>query len=125
VTDDWTCGKGLAANAALPEAIGTLLGALATVLELHTRSLDLSEGSGRAEYVAYMSLVMQQRLIASALATLSDEMSGYADLPVAGHDLAVLGAPESAAAFHALVEAERMLLHRLSATVEEHTQILA
>lgn len=125
MADDWTCGKGLAANAALPEAIGTFFDTLATVLDLHTRSLNLGESSGRAEHVAYMRLVVQQRAIASLLATLGHEMAGYVDLPMAGHDLEVLSAPESTAAFQALVDAERALLDRLAATVEEHEQMLS
>jgi hypothetical protein len=78
MVDDWTCGKGLAANAGLPEAVGTVFDALAVVLDLHTRSLDLGEDSGRAEYDAYVRLIAQQRAIAFSLATLAREMAGYA-----------------------------------------------
>jgi len=125
MTDDWTCGKGLAANAALPEAIGAFFDALAMVLDLHTRSLDLSESSGRAEYDAYEGLVARQRVIASSLAKLGREMAGHVDLPMAEHDMEVLSAPESMAAFRALVDAERALLERLTVTVEEHELMLA
>src|SRR5687767_5691762 len=99
---EWTCGKGLAANAALPQTIAAFFDALALVLDLHTRSLDRGESNGRAEHDAYMSLVGQQRAIASSLAALGREMAGYVDLPMADHDLEVLGASESVAAFHAL-----------------------
>lgn len=124
MADDWTCGKGLAENAALPEAMSTFFNALAAVLDLHTRSLDLSDSSGRAEYGAYHRTVVQQRVIASSLATLSREMAGYLDLPMAEHDLKVLSGSESTAAFQALVEAEKALLTRLSEAVEEHQQML-
>jgi hypothetical protein len=97
---------------------------LAVVLDLHTRSLDLGEDSGRAEYDAYMRLITQQRAIAVSLATLAREMAGYADLPMAEHYMEVLGAAESTAAFLALVDAEKALLDRLSAAVEEHEQML-
>src|SRR5688572_23354469 len=37
--EEWTCGKGLAASAELPERMGELIGRLADVLENHTRAL--------------------------------------------------------------------------------------
>ena len=38
-----TCGKGLAENAALPAALGTVTAAMSQVLELHMRALDLGD----------------------------------------------------------------------------------
>jgi hypothetical protein len=123
--DDWTCGKGLAANAALPEAMGTFFDAMATVLELHTRALDLSQSSGRTEYEAYVQTVVKQRAIALSLATLSREMANCVDLPMAEHDMAVLSGHESTTAFQVLVKVEKALLAQLDATVDEHQRMLA
>jgi hypothetical protein len=125
MSDEWTCGKGLAAHAPLPGAIAGMLSALAEMLDSHTRALDLTEEAGRAEYAAYSSLVAQQRMIAAALTSVGDEMAGYATLPMAPHDMAVLASPESGAAFQALIDAEKALLQVLTATVEEHEGMLA
>jgi hypothetical protein len=67
MTDEWTCGKGLAAHSTLPTSMGGMLSALAEMLDSHTRALDLTDEAGRAEYAAYSSLVAQQRMIAAAL----------------------------------------------------------
>ncbi|MBV9543637.1 MAG: hypothetical protein JOY61_04605 [Chloroflexi bacterium] len=40
-----TCGRGLAANAALPRLLSELMGAQADVLERHTRAIDTTDGN--------------------------------------------------------------------------------
>jgi hypothetical protein len=124
MTDEWTCGKGLAAHADLPRAIGDMIEALAAMLDAHTRALDLTDEHGRNEYAAYASLVAQHRTIASSLRAMSEEMAGCHDLPMARHDMAVLESEEVTGTFASLVQVERALLRRLSATLEEHEQLL-
>ena len=120
-----TCGKGLAANAALPARIGELLGATAEVLERHTAALDRTEPAGRAELEAYTALVGAHRAIAGELASLAQQMAGYRDLPMARHDEAVMADPAGqAAAFQRLVAVERELLELLRARVESDEQLL-
>ncbi len=65
--DQPTCGKGLAANAILPERLAALMNAMATMLENHTRALDPSETNGRLERDAYERLAGDQRALASGL----------------------------------------------------------
>jgi hypothetical protein len=124
MTEEWTCGKGLAAHAPLPLAIGDMLAALATMLDAHTRVLDLTDEHGRTEYAAYASLVAQQRMIARALRSMSKEMSGYQDMPMARHDMGILESEEFGETFKALVHAEKALLRVLTETVDEHEQML-
>ena len=101
--DQPTCGKGLAANAILPERLGALMNAMATMLENHTRALDLNETNGRLEHDAYERLVSDQRTLASGLEALARALEGNRDLPMARHNLAPLNDQASRAvlaAFH-------------------------
>ena len=74
--DEWTCGKGLAAGAALPEKLAELTGTMAEMLERHTKALDVSEAAGAQEQAAYESLVKGHREVADRLKALSEEMKG-------------------------------------------------
>jgi hypothetical protein len=58
-----TCGKGLAAHAALPEKIGGLIQSMAELLQNHTRSLDLDDANARLERDAYDRLIKDERSI--------------------------------------------------------------
>ena len=53
MTDEPTCGRGLAASAALPGKIAELSAALAEVLERHMKALDLSDEHSRREHALY------------------------------------------------------------------------
>jgi hypothetical protein len=118
--DQPTCGKGLAANAALPEQLAKVLSARAEVLERHTKALDLSDPNARRELDAYTSLARAHRGIAAELAELGRQMAGYRDLPMARHDMRVMADPEGqAAAFQQLVAAERELLGLLQSKLQQ------
>jgi hypothetical protein len=118
--DQPTCGQGLAANADLPEQLAKLLAARAEVLERHTTALEPSDPDAQRELDAYTSLARAHRSIAAALATLSRQMAGYRDLPMARHDLEVMADPEGqAAAFRRFVAIERELLELLQAKLQQ------
>jgi hypothetical protein len=59
--EEQTCGKGLAANAALPQRLSELIVALAGVLETHMKALDLTDENSRTEHDAYRRLAQQHR----------------------------------------------------------------
>jgi hypothetical protein len=122
--DDWTCGKGLAASARVPSAMGEMIGAMAGVMDGHTLALDLTDPDARAEYVAYASLEARQRLAASLLRGIAEEMAGYEDLPMGRHDMDVLMSQDLTETFQNLVEAEKRLLHVLTETLAEHEAML-
>src|SRR5262245_54144012 len=114
--DQPTCGKGLAANAALPAKLAEVLAALAEVLGRHTRALDRNDPDGLAELDAYTSLERTHRGVASELVRLSEAMAGYRDLPMAAHDMTVMADPKGQAeAFQRFVAVERELLELLRA----------
>jgi hypothetical protein len=92
-----TCGRGLAANAALATKLAELMMARAEVLERHTRALDPHEPAGQREIEAYAGLVGSHRDIAARLKSLATQMSSYRDLPMARHDMKAMTDPQGQA----------------------------
>jgi hypothetical protein len=122
--DPQTCGKGLAAHAALPEDIGALMAAMAGLLHNHTRSLDPGNAEARTEREAYARLVEQQQSIAASLRALAATMRGYHDLPMAPHDESTLADQASLDVFASYVAAEESVLALLQESVAEHRAML-
>jgi len=122
--DQPTCGKGLAANAILPERLAALMNAMATMLENHTRALDPTETNGRLERDAYERLVRDQRALASGLEAFARAMEGNRDLPMARHNLAPLNDQASRAVLAAFIDAERDLITLLQKQTENHAVML-
>lgn len=120
-----TCGKGVAANAVLPAKLSELMAARAEVLERHTLALDLTDPASRQELDAYTSLARAHRAIANDLASLAQQMTGYRDLPMGGHDLTVMADPSGQAeAFGRFVRIERELAALLQTKLEEEQRLL-
>ena len=125
MSEEATCGKGLAANAALPAKLADLMDAVARVLETHTTALDLEDDDAKQEYDAYAKLVEQHRRIATELHGLSEQMVSYRDLPMGRHDRKALSAPDAADFFERLVNLEQELLSLLQQRLEEHRPLLS
>ena len=119
-----TCGKGLAEHSVLPRAAGALIDALAENLELHMGALDREDDAARAEHDAYTSVAARHRAIAAELRSVSDEMAGYRDLPMAPHDMAVITSPPVGEAFARFLAAERELTTVLQASIRSHEAML-
>ena len=122
--EEWTCGKGVAANAALPERIGLLLAAVADVLQNHMRALDENVPNGRKELAAYQRLVDEHHSAASALAGLAAAMRSYRDLPPAEHDMAKLTDAASVEVMEALVRAQEDVLTLLQQRAAQYGAML-
>ena len=120
-----TCGQGLAARSTLQETLGELIGAVGDVLEHHISSLDLSNDAGEEEKRAYESLVARHREVAAELSAIGEEMRGYRDLAMAGHDVSVLTSSRAVDVFERAVAAERELLGLLGARLAEDEELLA
>jgi hypothetical protein len=122
--DQSTCGTGLAANATLPATVGELMGAMADVLDVHQRSLDLTDQDARPEHHAYVTLVLELRSLAAQLAASARRMASHHDLPMGRHDMAMLSGREALSAFEQFVRAEQNLLSLLTLSVAEHETML-
>lgn len=124
MTEQPTCGQGLAAHAALHTQLADLLAAVGKNLELHLTSLDPSDEVSQPEVDAYTSLVKQHRDLAARLRATADEMASYHDLPMANHDMEILSGPDASEAFRELVTRQEKLLQFLQQRNEEYRAML-
>jgi hypothetical protein len=124
-TEKWTCGEGLAANAALPAKLGMLIAGMAGLLENHTRALPSGDANAQQEREAYQRLVKDQRAIAESLQALAAAMESYRDLPIGGHDESVLADQRSRDVFASFIAAEEDVLTLLHEQIREYRTMLA
>jgi hypothetical protein len=122
--EDWTCGKGLAASAIVPERVGAVMAAMAEVLRVHMEALDQEDDDAKPEYDAYHRVSRQLDQIASRLDTLALEMAAYRDLPMGRHDMESMSRPIVRGSFEAFVARKRELLALLRETDEEDREML-
>lgn len=122
--DPPTCGKGIAASAPLRARLAELMAASAAIFEGHQAALDPNEPNGRLELDAYAQLAQGHRQIAAALAAAAEKMAGYADLPMAEHDMEAMLDPKRAEEFERFVRAEQDLLALLQTYLETDLAML-
>jgi hypothetical protein len=123
--DQWTCGKGLAANADLPAKLGELMAARAEVLERHAQTLDPTDPDTRPELAAYAELARSHREVAGVLESLGQRMAGCRDLPMGRHDMEVMADPRGQMeAFRRFVAVERELVGLLEDKLAEEQKML-
>jgi hypothetical protein len=124
MTGQPTCGEGLAANATLPRKLGELTAAMAQVLEVHMKALDLDDRNARAEHDAYQKLAREHQTVARQLDALSSAMEGYRNLPMGRHDPRAMTAPEPLQAFHRFVRVELELSELLQRRLKQDRAML-
>lgn len=125
MTEEWTCGKGLAANASLPATMGELIASTARVLEVHMKALDPADANAKREIDAYRDIATTHRRIANELATLAQRMETYRTLPLAPHDMAAMTSAAPRHAFAGFVAHEEKLLALLQAHIASDKVMLA
>jgi hypothetical protein len=123
--DEWTCGKGLAASAVLPERLGTVLAAMAEVLRVHMEALDPEDDASQREHEAYRSVSQQLGQMASHLDVLAREMIAYRDLPMGRHDMEAMNRPIVRESFASFVARKQDLLTLLQGMAESDREMLA
>ena len=79
--------------------MGQLVLALSETLELHTKTLDLTDAAARMELTVYRELGQRFGNIAVTLQGVAREMERQRDLPMGAHDPDKLSDPALAAAF--------------------------
>jgi|SRR5687767_4549233 len=124
MTDQPTCGKGLAENAALPWKLGELTAAMGAVLEAHMPALDLTDENSRKEHEVYQRLVSEFRQAAAQMEAIARQMSASRDLPMGPHDMTLMASEEVKQTFQHFVQAERDLVAILQRKLEEDRQKL-
>ena len=124
MSDEMSCGKGLAEHSAVPLRIAQLLKALAENLALHQKTVDLPDPASRREFTAYVSLTNGFREVGERLLWLAREMAAYRTLPVAPHDEDAMNDPAMIDAFAAFAAAQQELLGALEEAVKRDQAML-
>ena len=124
MTDQRTCGQGLARHSALTASLGELIASTARVLEVHMKALDPTDDASKPEYEAYRELASAHRRIAIELADTAHRMEGYRTLPMARHDMAQMMSPAPRHAFAGFVNHEHALLSLLESRLAEDRAML-
>ena len=124
MTDQRTCGQGLARHSALTASLGELIASTARVLEVHMKALDPTDDASKPEYEAYRELASAHRRIAIELADTAHRMEGYRTLPMARHDMAQMMSPAPRHAFAGFVNHEQALLSLLESRLAEDRAML-
>lgn len=124
MTEQQTCGKGLAENSVLPAKLGELISAMAGNLDAHRKALNLTDQYSWAEDQAYEKLLKELRQTAAQLSVTANEMAGYRDLQMGRHDEKAMTHPRVRAAFEQLVQRKQELLELLKQTEERDNQLL-
>lgn len=123
--DQPTCGKGLAANSALPAKVGESIDAMADVLERHVEALDSRDENAQREREAYVELAADLRRTAAELQATARRMAGYRDLPMGPHDPKALTGRRPIEAFEKFVRVEQELLAMLQKRQDGDRAMLA
>lgn len=124
MSEDYTCGHGIAEHATLHARLGSLLETVGLNLELHLGSLDPADEASRPEHAAYTALVGQHRELSGRLRSLAERMESYRDLPMANHDPGVLGSPQVMDAFKALLQEQEQLVELLRGWIDRDRALL-
>lgn len=124
MSEESTCGHGIAEHAALHGRLSSLLETVGLNLELHLGSLDPADEASKPEYAAYTALVQQHREISRRIRSLADLMASYRDLPMANHDPSVLGSRQVIAAFESLVSEQEQLVELLRGWIDRDRALL-
>ena len=124
MTEERTCGKGLAEHSVVPAKIADLIAALADNLEAHLKTLDLSDSASRREHDLYRTLATEYAEIASRLAATAQRMAGYRSLPMGRHDPATSAAASVRQAFEEYLAREEELVLRLEDSIEHDRHLL-
>lgn len=124
MSDQQTCGKGLAQHSPLTASLGDLVASTARVLEVHMKALDLTDESSKREYEAYRELASAHRRIAAELADTARRMESYRTLPMGRHDMAAMTSAPPRHAFAGFVKQEEALVALLQTRVAHDQAML-
>lgn len=125
MSEQSTCGHGLAEQSALHASLSRLLAAIGRNLELHLATLDPSDDRSKPEHDAYTELVAQHRDLEARLRSTADYMASCRDLPMANHDPEVMGGAPAMQAFEDLLAEEEQLVELLQGWLVTDRALLA
>lgn len=125
MTEQHTCGKGIAARSPLPARMADVANAMAEIFAFHQKSLPLNDDAAAAELRTYARIEEQLRSIAAFLQSLAQTMADAYAMPMAPHDFSVLATAENAGTFGRFIASEQQLFEYLREAVEKDRAMLA
>jgi hypothetical protein len=125
MSEQSTCGHGLAEQSVLHASLSRLVAAIGRNLELHLTTLDPSDDQSKPEYDAYTELVAQHRDLGARLETTAAYMASCRDLPMANHDPEAMGSAPVMQAFEDLLAEEEQLVELLQGWLVTDRALLA
>lgn len=120
MTEESTCGQGLAQTAAVPQLIGDLMNAIADNLVAHLPMLVAEDEATQQERRVYEHLARRHRDAAAMLQAIATEMAKQQDMRPGQHDLEAMSWVDVVDALESMVGAEAQLVERLEQHLAEH-----
>jgi hypothetical protein len=124
MTDQRTCGEGLAERCRLALSLAGLFDRSAENLEVHVDTLHLTDEHARAERDVWLRVAEQHRAIAVQMRTIAELMGVYRDMPEAAHDAETMSSGRVVGAFARFVAAEQAAAALLEEWVERDQERL-
>ena len=124
MSDEPTCGQGLAEHSELPLLMGDLVQSVADNLRAHLPGLVASDVNSQHEKHVYEHLAARFREAGALLHAIGTEMAGHQDLPMGEHDLQALSSGEAIEALERMTRVEARLVARLQDQLTEHQAML-
>jgi hypothetical protein len=118
MSEQTTCGQGLAQHAELPLLIGELMGPVADNLSAHVPGLVSSDENSEHEKHVYEHLAARLREAAAMLQAIGTEMAGQKDMPMGEHHVEALSSGEAIDALERMTGVEAQLIARASGTAD-------
>jgi hypothetical protein len=106
MSNEQTCGQGLAEIAELPGKLALLIESVANVLDSHREALNPRDANARREDEAYRELAQLNRKVGEDLRAIATRMAGYRNLAMSKHDEKAMASPKAVAAFEKFVTLE-------------------
>lgn len=120
MTEESTCGQGLAQTAVVPQLIGDLMNAVADNLVAHLPMLVAGDEASQHERRVYEHLAGRHRDAAAMLQAIATEMATHQDMPLGQHDFEAMSRGDVVDALESMVRAEAQLVERLERHLAEH-----
>ena len=120
MTEEPTCGQGLAEHAVLPQLIAAVMDAVADNLIAHLPMLVASDEDTQRERRIYEQLSRRHREAAAMLRAIAMEMAERRDMRMGQHDLEAMSRDEVRNALEEMIGAEGQLLTWLEQQMAEH-----
>lgn len=120
MTEEPTCGQGLAQHASIPRLLVALMNAVADNFITHLPMLAAGDEATQNEKRVYQHLSRRHREVAAMLQAIATEMEELVDMPMGEHDVEATSPDDMIKALESMIRAEEQLLARLELQLTEH-----